>query len=81
MFPTTKRAAVFRRRGGFTPSDVPQSEADALIYLYDYGDGNNWTNKSGWKTDPVVGNWYGVTVAGGHVAQGDISNNKGSGEI
>lgn len=68
-------------RGGFTPSDVPQAEADALITLYDDGDGDNWTDNTGWKTDPVVGNWYGVTVAGGHVTKVEIGNNNGSGDI
>ena len=53
----------------FIPADVPQGEADALIWLYDTLDGENWTNNTGWKTDPVVNNWYGVTVAGGHVTE------------
>jgi len=57
----------------FVPSDVPQSEADALIAFYDATNGDSWTNNTGWKSDPVVGNWYGVTVSGGHVTQLGLS--------
>jgi Leucine-rich repeat (LRR) protein len=58
--------------GGFTPSDVPQVEADALIAFYDATDGDNWTDNTGWTTDPVVDNWTGVTVSGGHVTELDL---------
>jgi hypothetical protein len=60
---------------GFTPSDVTQEEADALIALYDATAGDSWTDNTGWKTDPDVGDWYGVTVSGGHVTQIQLQNN------
>jgi len=60
---------------GFTPSDIPQSEADALIAFYDATGWDSWTDNTGWKSDPVVGNWYGITVSGGHVTQVDVSSN------
>ena len=70
-----------RGAGGFTPSDVPQAEADALIALYDATDGDNWDDNTGWKTDPVVGNWFGVTVSGGNVTQLELNNNSLNGTI
>ena len=60
---------------GFAPSDIPQAEADALIAFYDATGGDDWTTNTGWKTDTTVGNWYGVTVAGGHVTELDLSDN------
>jgi hypothetical protein len=69
------------RKPGFVPSDVPQAEVDALTWLYNNGGGISWTNATNWLSDPVVGNWYGVTVAGGHVTQLDLNNNGGSGNI
>lgn len=48
-------------------TDVPASEADALIALYHATGGSAWTDSSGWLTDPVVDNWFGITVDSGHV--------------
>ena len=61
--------------GFFAPSDVPQSEADALITLYNATNGPSWTNKTNWLTSSVVGSWYGITVSGGHVTQVSLGNN------
>ena len=58
---------------GFAPSDIPQAEADALIAFYDATGGDDWTTNTGWKTDTTVGNWYGVTVADGHVTELDLN--------
>lgn len=69
------RRSIISYDGGFTPSDIPQSEADALISFYNDTDGDNWTDNTGWLTDPVVGNWFGVTVAGGHVTRVNLVNN------
>ncbi len=59
----------------FSPSDVPQAEADALIWLFHATSGPSWTNNTGWLIDPVVNNWFGVTVAGGRVTEIDLSAN------
>lgn len=56
-------------------NDVPQAEARALIALYNATGGASWTNKTNWITDPTVDNWYGITVAGGHVTQINLSSN------
>ena len=43
-------------------AQVPQSERDALIALYNATDGPNWTNNTNWNTSYPVSSWYGVTV-------------------
>jgi len=67
--------------GGFVPADVPQSEADALIALYNATNGPSWTNHTNWLIDTTVGNWFGITVAGGHVIQCMLSLNNLAGSI
>jgi hypothetical protein len=48
-------------------TDVPDSEGIALMAFYEATGGDSWTDNTNWMTDPTVGNWYGVTVSGGHV--------------
>jgi len=69
------------RRGGFTPSDVPQVEANALMAFYYATTGANWSDNTNWLSDPVVNNWFGVTVGGGHVTQINLSSNNLVGEF
>lgn len=61
--------------------DVPQSEGDALVVLYNAGGGAGWTNNTNWVSGQTVGDWHGVTVLGGHVRQLSITSNNGSGDI
>jgi Leucine-rich repeat (LRR) protein len=42
---------------------IPESEYDALVDLYNSTGGNAWVNQTGWL-DPDAANWYGVTVVG-----------------
>ena len=67
--------------GGFRVTDVPQSEGDALIWLYKHTSGPNWTNHTNWLQTHTVGNWFGVTVAGGHVTQLSLGTNNLIGTI
>lgn len=64
-----------------TLSAVPQSEYDALVGLYNASSGANWTDNSGWLSDPDVDNWYGVTVTSGHVTWLDLGSNNLIGSI
>lgn len=72
---------AMQRDGAFAASDVPQSEADALIALYDSTGGPSWSTNTGWLSDPVVGNWYGITVSAGHVTSVSLSSNNLDGAI
>jgi Leucine-rich repeat (LRR) protein len=72
-------------------SQIPKIERDALIALYHSTNGDNWTNKTGWKTLPLhtdgfampgtEGGWYGVTVANDVVNKLYLSSNQLSGQI
>lgn len=82
---------VFFYFNGGLFSAISSSERAALIALYNTTHGDNWTNKSGWKTPPLhtdgfampgtEGTWYGVTVNSDHVTWLIITNNQLSGTI
>jgi hypothetical protein len=61
---------------GATPAEI-----SALIDFYNDTNGDSWTNNSGWKTDPYVGNWHGVTVSGGAVIKIALASNNLSGDV
>ncbi|MCX6580638.1 MAG: Ig-like domain-containing protein [Candidatus Aminicenantes bacterium] len=64
---------------GFIFGAIPASERAALIALYNSTNGDNWANKTGWKTAPLdtdgfampgtEGSWNGITVTGDHVTK------------
>ena len=66
-------------------SQVPTSERDALIALYNATNGANWQQKTNWNTAASVSTWYGVTVsyASGvaHVSKIDLQYNNLNGVI
>ena len=77
----TWRGLLDQERYDFVPSDVLQIEANALIRFYNATAGAAWTSDTNWLTDPVVNNWQGVTVVGGHVTQIDLNTNNLVGEF
>jgi len=72
---------------------IPPQERAALIALYNSTNGDNWTNKSGWKTPPLAGDgfalpgtensWYGITCDPGNTTVQSISlvNNNLNGSL
>jgi len=72
---------LLRPCGRFKVTDVPQSEGDALIWLYKHTTGPSWTNHTNWLVTHTVANWFGVTVAGGHVTQVLLNSNGLNGNI
>jgi Leucine-rich repeat (LRR) protein len=64
-----------------TVTDVPTTECDALVALYDNTDGDNWNDNGNWLGSTTVSDWYGVTVTGGHVTHIDLTNNLMNGTI
>ncbi|MFH6994550.1 VWA domain-containing protein [Flavobacterium sp. FlaQc-48] len=63
--------------------DIPQSEKNALLDLYNSTNGDNWTDKTGWDFNtPVTSNWYGVTVSSdNHVINLTIQTNNLQGPL
>lgn len=69
--------------------DIPQSEKNALLALYDSTNGKNWTKNTGWDFNTPVtswngrtgAGWYGVTVTNGHVISLSLRSNKLNGRI
>ncbi|MCV9932951.1 hypothetical protein OIU80_11730 [Flavobacterium sp. LS1R47] len=65
--------------------DIPQSEKDALLAIYNSTNGANWKNNKGWDFNKPVTSWnggigwYGVTVVNGHVVKLSLSRNSLSG--
>ena len=76
---------------GFLSAAIPASERAALIALYNATDGDNWTNNSGWKTEPLdtddfampgtESSWYGVITNLDNVAQIYFRDNGLSGAV
>ena len=64
-----------------TVTDVPQSECEALVALYESTNGAGWTDNTNWLTTTTVGDWKGVTVSGGHVTKISLGWNQLTGNI
>jgi len=50
-------------------TQIPEAECDALVALYNSANGAGWHNHTNWLVTDTPGDWYGVTVTGGHVTQ------------
>jgi hypothetical protein len=62
-------------------TEIPSTECEALVALYNSTDGDNWTNNSGWLETNTPCGWKGVTCSGGHVSGIDLHNNQLTGSI
>ncbi|MEN8220437.1 MAG: hypothetical protein ABFS56_29630, partial [Pseudomonadota bacterium] len=47
-------------------TEIPSTECQALIALYNSTDGANWSNKTGWNLTNTPCSWYGIQCSGGH---------------
>ncbi|MBR8537888.1 T9SS type A sorting domain-containing protein [Carboxylicivirga sediminis] len=56
-------------------AQVPQSERDALVTLFNSTDGHNWRDNSNWNSSKSVNEWLGITVKDGHVTEIELANN------
>jgi len=61
-----------------TVTEIPSTECEVLVTLYNSTDGDNWTNKSGWNVTNTPCSWYGVTCSGGHVLEIDLGYYNGT---
>lgn len=58
-----------------TVIDVPPIECTALVQFYNNTNGIGWTNQANWLISTTVENWYGITVASGHVTRIEMREN------
>ena len=57
------------------------SDREALVALYHATDGPNWTYSTNWLSDKPLGDWHGVTVAGGRVTELALGQNQLTGPL
>ncbi len=62
-------------------ADVLPTECEALVEIYDSTNGAGWTNSTNWLLTNTVGDWFGITVVGGHVTSVNLFYNQLSGTI
>ncbi len=62
-------------------ADVPVSECEALVALYESTNGAGWFSHSNWLVTNTVSNWDGVTVESGHVVELSLGWNNLNGTI
>jgi len=58
-----------------TVTEIPQTECEELITLYNSTSGAGWRNNTNWLTSNLPCSWYGVTCNAGHVSQINLSGN------
>jgi len=50
-------------------TEIPVSECQSLLELYNNTDGANWRVKTGWNETNTPCSWFGITCEAGHVSQ------------
>jgi Leucine-rich repeat (LRR) protein len=64
-----------------TVTEIPSTECEALVALYNSTDGDNWKYNSGWLENNTPCSWSRVTCSGGHVSEIDLWSNSLTGSI
>ncbi|MCL4858164.1 MAG: fibronectin type III domain-containing protein [Caldilineaceae bacterium] len=70
--------------GAFSCGDVsqlPATECEALVALYNATTGPAWTNRTGWLQTSTPCSWHGVTCSGGRVTELNLSSNNLKGSL
>jgi Leucine-rich repeat (LRR) protein len=62
-------------------SEIPSTECEALIALYNSTNGANWLKNTGWNVTKTPCSWYGVECSGGHLTALRLPYNKLRGSI
>ncbi len=71
---------IFVATISLSAAQVSESDSLALVALYNFTDGDNWTDNTNWLTSDV-GQWYGITVDAGKVTEVQLSSNNLTGTI
>jgi hypothetical protein len=62
-------------------SQIPQSECEAFVDLYNSTDGSNWWDNMGWNDTNAPCDWFGVSCSSEHVIYLELEENQLSGSI
>ncbi len=62
-------------------TEILQDACEALVALYNSTNGPGWTNHTNWLVTNTPGDWYGLTIALGHVQVLNLANNNLTGSI
>ncbi|MEN8219568.1 MAG: leucine-rich repeat domain-containing protein, partial [Pseudomonadota bacterium] len=62
-------------------TEIPSTECEALVALYESTDGANWKKNRGWNVTDMPCSWYGVSCGGEHVSKLYLYNNQLTGSI
>jgi Leucine-rich repeat (LRR) protein len=64
-----------------TCTGIPDGECQALYALYNNTGGTSWTDNTNWLSAEPAGDWFGITVDGGHVTEVYLYENGLTGAI
>ena len=64
-----------------TVIQIPQTECNALVALYNSTNGAGWKNNRDWLATDTPCSWYGVSCTPGHVRLLNLNSNQMSGSI
>lgn len=62
-------------------SEIPQTDCNALVALYQATSGPNWTERQDWLATKTPCSWYGVTCAGNRVSRLELDANNLKGTL
>jgi Leucine-rich repeat (LRR) protein len=85
LFATQQTASAKSLAAPFTDcasqSEIPTTECDALLALYNNTTGASWDNHTGWLETDTPCSWFGVSCTGGHVTSLMLGIQNGSGWV
>jgi len=62
-------------------TEIPQTECQELVNLYNNNNGINWTNQTDWLMTNIPCSWAGITCSAGHVTEIDFYGSELTGSI
>jgi len=62
-------------------TEIPSTECEALVALYESTNGANWKYQKGWNVTNTPCSWDRVSCDGGHVSALELYENQLTGEI
>ena len=62
-------------------TEIPNTECEALVALYDSTDGDNWIVNTDWNVTNTPCSWYGIACSGKHVVTVSLRANKLTGTV